>query len=157
RRFTAIGRADCVIPLIIDGEPGTVRECFPPALRFQLGPDRPLVDRRGEPAVADARIDRDGKTGAVQKVGASLVGLDLDEIARRTRVLRKRRSRVRCSGIIAALAAFTLACDVGVIWTRNQLSSSEARLDRTLEQGVNLAGGLATVSRRLGLPLALSV
>ena len=40
RRFKALGRGDRVIPVIVDGEPGDPeRECFPPALRFKLGPD----------------------------------------------------------------------------------------------------------------------
>ena len=133
RRFMAVGRADRVIPVIIDGEPGTARECFPPALRLQLVPERPLMDRRGEPAIADARLDRDGRKGAINRVVASMLCLGLDEVERRTRDLRKRRTRVRCSGIIAGLAALTLACDVGLTWTRNELSTNETRLDRTLE------------------------
>src|SRR6202050_4141730 len=35
RRFKALGRAACVIPVIVDGEPGDPsRECFPAAVGF---------------------------------------------------------------------------------------------------------------------------
>jgi hypothetical protein len=55
RRFKALGRAERVIPVIIEGEPGDAeRDCFPPALRFKLGPDGQLTkrgtDRRRCPA-----------------------------------------------------------------------------------------------------------
>src|SRR6202035_3642069 len=39
RRFKALGRAARVIPVIVDGEPGDPKcECFPPAIRFKVGP-----------------------------------------------------------------------------------------------------------------------
>jgi hypothetical protein len=50
RRFKALGRAQFVIPVIVDGEPGDPqRECFPPALRFKLGADGGLTGEREEP------------------------------------------------------------------------------------------------------------
>src|SRR3954454_23926646 len=62
RRFKAMGRSDRVIPVIVDGEPGDpARECFPPALRFKLGPDGAFTDEREEPIAADARPQGDGK------------------------------------------------------------------------------------------------
>ena len=40
RRFKALVRVDTVLPIIVDGEPGDPeRECFPPALRYKVGPD----------------------------------------------------------------------------------------------------------------------
>src|ERR1700730_2062764 len=47
RRFRAMGRAERVIPVIVDGEPGDpARECFPPALRFKVGPDGQITAER---------------------------------------------------------------------------------------------------------------
>jgi tetratricopeptide (TPR) repeat protein len=58
RRFKALGRADRVIPLIVDGEPGDpTRECFPPALRFKLGPDGRLTEEREEPIEVQGSLD----------------------------------------------------------------------------------------------------
>jgi hypothetical protein len=88
RSFKAMGRADRVIPVIVDGEPGEpARECFPPALRVELGPDGQLADECEEPLAADARPQGDGKEMAKLKVVAGLLCLGLDEIARSGRRL----------------------------------------------------------------------
>jgi tetratricopeptide (TPR) repeat protein len=157
RRFVAMGRADRVISVVIDGEPGTARECFPPALRPQSGLDRPLIDRRGEPAMADAWLARDGRKRTECKVAAALLCLGLDEVERRTGVIRRRRTRVRCSGIIAAVVALSLACDLGLVWTRSVLSRNEARLDLVVDRAAMLADGMVKVSRKFGILRALSV
>src|SRR5262245_12337014 len=84
RRFKVLGRAERIIPVIVDGEPGDpARECFPPALCFKVGADEQPTDEREEPIAADARPQSDGKEIAKQKVVAGLLGLGLDEIVRR--------------------------------------------------------------------------
>ena len=70
----------------------SARECFPEALRFKLGPDGVLTDEREEPIAADAREQGDGKDLAKRKVVAALLGVRLDEIARRAERARKRRN-----------------------------------------------------------------
>jgi hypothetical protein len=96
RRFKAMGRPDGIISVIVDGEPGDVAsECFPPALRFKLGPDGQLTDEREEPIAADARPQGDGREIAKQKLVAGLLGLGLDEIVQRTLRARKKRNRFR--------------------------------------------------------------
>ena len=83
RRFKMLGRAQRVIPVIVEGQPGDpARECFPPALRFKVGANGQITDEREEPIAADARAEGDGKEIAKQKVVAGLVGLGLDEIVR---------------------------------------------------------------------------
>jgi TIR domain len=85
RHFKKTGGASHVIPIIVDGEPGdATRECFPPALRFKLGPDGGLSTEREEPLAADARPEGDGKEFAKQKVIAGLLGLGLDEVTKAT-------------------------------------------------------------------------
>src|SRR5262245_15647870 len=87
RRFKALGRGDRIIPVVVDGEPNDVaRECFPPALRFKLGPDGTLTGEREEPVAADARPQHDGKAVARLKVVAGLLGLGLDEDRKSTRL-----------------------------------------------------------------------
>ena len=45
RRFKALGRGDCIIPVIVDGEPNdSERECFPPAYVFRVGADGALTE-----------------------------------------------------------------------------------------------------------------
>src|SRR5262249_7046244 len=81
RSFKAMCRAECVIPVIVDGEPGDPeRGCFPSALRFKLGSHGTLTNEREEPIASDARPQGGGKEIAKQKVVAGLLGLGLDEI-----------------------------------------------------------------------------
>ncbi len=60
--FKRLGREDRIFCLIVGGEPNASdipdrinEECFPPALRFRLGPDGELSPLRTEPIAADAR------------------------------------------------------------------------------------------------------
>jgi hypothetical protein len=86
-----LGRAEHVIPVIVDGEPGNpARDCFAPALHFRLGPDGALTNEREEPIAADARAQGDGEEVARLKVVAGLLGIGLDEIVRRAERARRR-------------------------------------------------------------------
>jgi tetratricopeptide (TPR) repeat protein len=133
RRFKALGRADRVIPLIVDGEPGDPeRECFPPALRFKLGPDGALTEEREEPIAADARPQGDGKEIAKQKLVAGLLGLGFDEIVRRAERARRRRNRVRAAfaGVILLL---TVTATGGVAYGLQQGMTKETLLSAMLK------------------------
>jgi hypothetical protein len=45
RLFKMLGRAERVIPVIVEGDPDDpVRVCFPPALRFKVGADGQITD-----------------------------------------------------------------------------------------------------------------
>src|SRR5262245_3442497 len=116
RRFKVLGRADRIIPIIVEGEPGhPASECFPPALRHRLRPDGELSDEREEPIAADARPQGDGKYIARLKVVAGLLGIGLDEIVRRAE--RRRRQRLRnwigaLSLLVVTLASLTLWAEV---------------------------------------------
>ena len=71
-----LGRADRLIPVIVDGEPGNPnRECFPSTLKFKLSADGSLTETEEEPIAADARPHGDGKEIAKQKVVAGLLGV----------------------------------------------------------------------------------
>jgi hypothetical protein len=57
-----LGRAERVIPVIVDGEPGDPeREYFPPALRCKVTADGQITDEREEPIAADAHEQGDGR------------------------------------------------------------------------------------------------
>jgi len=157
RRFKALGCADRVIAVVIDGEPGDpARECVPPALRVKRGWDRELTDLRGETIVADARPQGDGKDLAAQKLVARLLGLGLDEIGRRAVAARERHACVR-NGVIAASLALIVACGGGLAFARHELSRNEALLDRTLSRATALTSKAVAMSTRLGVPRSLSV
>ena len=96
--FKRLGRADRIYPLIIAGEPNAsdipgreAEECFPPALRFHLGPDGNLSEARTEPVAADARPGKDGRNNAKLKLIAGVLGVGLDVLRRREQQRRNRR------------------------------------------------------------------
>jgi tetratricopeptide (TPR) repeat protein len=157
RRFKVLGRADRVIPVIVGGGPDDpARECFPPALRFKVGPDGALTNEREEPIAADARPEGDGKEIAKQKVVAGLLGVGLDEITRRARRAQKRHALIR-NGVVAALLALTVTSAGGFAWARYELSRNEALLDRTLQTATTLTGKAVAMSERFGVPRTMTL
>lgn len=96
--FKRLGREDQIFPLIVSGEPNAselpgreAEECFPPALRFHVGPDGELSDARTEPVAADARPGKDGKHRVRLKLVAAVLGVGFDVLRRRERQRRNRR------------------------------------------------------------------
>ena len=82
RTFKAMGRADRIFCLIVDGEPFASMiekseevECLPPALRFHAEPDGTLTDRRSDPLAADAREGKDGRSSALLKLIAGILNV----------------------------------------------------------------------------------
>lgn len=104
-RFRALGRAERILCLIVDGEPHADRmpdkgllECFPPCLRGHDGV---------EPIAADVRPGKDGKPLARLKLIAGLLGVGLDELRRRER-RRQQLARLGWTAAGAALLALVL-------------------------------------------------
>ena len=90
--FKRLGGEDRILALIVAGEPNAAdEECFPPSLRFQLGPDGELSDRAAHPIAADLRPDGDGKRMATLKLVAGLTGVALDQLVQREAQRRYRR------------------------------------------------------------------
>jgi eukaryotic-like serine/threonine-protein kinase len=92
-RFKRSGRSNRIYCLIVAGEPnaGDQRECFAPALRFELDADGELGTRAAEPVAADVRPGTDGKSLARLKLLSGLLGVDLDTLRRREAARRQRR------------------------------------------------------------------
>ena len=111
--FKRLGREDRIFCLIVGGEPNATdipgraeEECFPPALRFRLGPDGELSTARTEPIAADARPGKDGKYNASLKLISGLLGVGFDSLKRREQQRRNRR-----------LFAFSCAAMAGMVLT----------------------------------------
>ncbi len=111
--FKRLGREDRIFCLIVGGEPNAsdmpgreAEECFPPALRFRLGPDGELGTARTEPIAADARPGKDRKNNAKLKVISGLLGVGFDVLKRREQQRRNRR-----------LFAFSCAAMAGMVLT----------------------------------------
>ena len=108
--FKRLGREDRIFCLIVDGEPNASdnpaqadEECFPPALRYRLGPDGELSSVRTEPIAADARPGKDGRNHAKLKLIAGLLGVGFDALRQREQQRRQRRLFAIASGAIAGM------------------------------------------------------
>jgi hypothetical protein len=114
KSYKALGREDRVLCLVIGGEPSasdkgdTATECFPPAVRFRVRADGELSEERTEPIAADARPMADGRTNALLKLLAGMLGVGYDELKRREqrRALR-RRAQFAAAGILS-IATFLI-------------------------------------------------
>jgi hypothetical protein len=109
RTFKAMGRADRVLTIIIDGDPNAsdrpgreTQACFCPALRFQVDADGVPTTVRAEPLAADARTSGDGFDDALLKLIAGLLGVGFDQLKRRELIRRRRR---RLAGAVFGFAA----------------------------------------------------
>lgn len=107
-----------IFAVIVGGEPGASQvpgredeECFPPAVRFNVGEDGKLTDVPAEPIAADLRPGGDGKRLAKLKLIAGLLGVGLDEIVRRE---AQRRQRRFAYVVAASLAGMTVTSGLAI-------------------------------------------
>ena len=101
--YKRLGRENRVFCLIVDGEPGTDQECFPPAVRFQMGADGVLSDESAEPIAADARPHADGKFNAKLKLIAGMLGVGFDDLKQRELIRQKKRKAIITTASIAGV------------------------------------------------------
>ncbi|MFZ5616517.1 MAG: TIR domain-containing protein [Pseudomonadota bacterium] len=144
-----------VFALIVAGEPGAsaiagreAEECFPPALRFQLGENGELTDAPAEPLAADARENGDGKRYALLKVAAGMLGVGLDDLIRRDAQRRARLATVWTvsSGCVAAamtaLALYAVAKNNEATLMRGKAEGVIQFMLIDLKKGLNEVGRL---------------
>jgi hypothetical protein len=95
-----------VVPVIVDGSPNARdKECFPPALKFELAAEGHVTDRPAPTAIAaDVRPEGmgDGPELALAKVVAALIGVPPDEVFRRAEREQRRQARIRNAVAAAA-------------------------------------------------------
>lgn len=141
-----------MIPLIVDGKPGDPDlECFPPSLEFKLDRDGQITDEPVELLAADAREQGDGKSLAMAKVIAGLLGVSSDDIFRRAERERRRMGRLR-NGIVAALALLAVAATGSAAYAWRQLQTNEAFLTATLTRATALVNTAVTEADKYGMP-----
>lgn len=164
RQFKALGRADRIYAIIIDGEPGDPeRDCFPPALRHVVDAEGKITSFTEEPIAADAREHCDGEELARLKVIAGLMGVDLDRLRRREAEDHKRQKRMWMGIAGAGALLAVLAIAGGVVAKRETeqkkaaLAKNEELLDATLKRTSSLVGDAIGSVRRSGLPAELGL
>jgi tetratricopeptide (TPR) repeat protein len=123
-----------IYALIVGGEPNTgdARECFPPALRFELEPDGTLGTRPTEPIAADVRPGKDGKPLALMKMLSGLLGVPLDTLRQREAQRRHRR--------MAALTGLALAVMLVTSFLAVQAVIARHAAERRQKQAEQLVG-----------------
>jgi WD40 repeat protein len=141
--FKSNGRGSRVLTLIVDGEPNAAdakRECFPPAVRYQVDESGVVTEEAAEPLAADARDEGDGKSNALLKLIAGILDVDYDALRRRDHERRIRRLWIG-GGIVALFAATFLGIAIYANQQRNH-ANDEARAARAA-----LSAQTATQSR----------
>jgi tetratricopeptide (TPR) repeat protein len=146
--YKRLGRESRIFCLIVDGEPGTDAECFPPAVQFRLGADGTLSGQPAEPIAADARSQGDGKRNALLKLIAGLLGVGFDELKQRE---LQRRHRRMIALVTASIVGMTITSGLAAAaWlARNQAERERARAEteaETARQTTDFLVGLFAVS-----------
>jgi hypothetical protein len=100
-----------IIPVIVAGKPGEAElECFPTALKYKLDDKGQATSEPVELLAADAREEGDGKSLALAKVVADLLGVSSDDVFRRAMRERRRRQQRWIAGLsVVALVLAGLA------------------------------------------------
>ena len=157
RLFKAMGRGDNIIPVIVDGEPGDPeRECFPPALRFELNADGSISDRPLEVLAADVREQGDGFALALAKSASRLMGLSTDEVYKRAERARRRSARIRNS-VMGALLLLTVAAMGSAAYAYHLLTTNEEVLIATLKTASEMVDTVVEQSKRSGIPKSFTL
>jgi tetratricopeptide (TPR) repeat protein len=150
-----------IFAVIIAGEPcasdTTERreeECFPPALRFHVGPDGVVTSEPAEPIATDLRPAGDGRRHGKLKLVAGLLGLRLDDLVQRESHRRHRRLVYVSAASMAGMAVTSaLAIVANEARQESQLQRTEAERQRSEADGLvefmltDLRGKLEPVGR----------
>jgi tetratricopeptide (TPR) repeat protein len=112
--FKRLGRSDRIYCLIVDGEPNASddpenadQECFPPALRYELGDDLKLGNTRTEPIAADARPGKDSRLSVKLKLISGMLGVGYDALRQRDAQRRHRRMMLLTAAAVTGMAITT--------------------------------------------------
>jgi tetratricopeptide (TPR) repeat protein len=151
--FKRLGRANRILPLIVDGEPhagAPGRECFPPALLFQVDAAGRLTDEPAEPVAADLRPDADGKENAKLKLIAGVLGVAFNDLRQRELIAARRRARV-WQGVGAAMGLLAVLATAGGWMAWRYAQHAEGLLAEAIRISADQVGGAVNVADRQGV------
>ncbi|NVJ99230.1 MAG: toll/interleukin-1 receptor domain-containing protein [Alphaproteobacteria bacterium] len=120
-----------VLCMILDGIPfsnDSENECFPEALLHSFGADGRRAGLAAEGLAADVRPEGDGKTRALHKIVAGLIGVGLNDVVRREEQQRKRNVAAFLAASFAAMAV------MGVLTYEATTAREEAKVARELAE-----------------------
>ena len=139
RTYIALGRADRIYCVIVDGEPHSgdpESECFPPALLSK------------EPLAVDLRGGRGARETARLKLIAGVLGLRYDELRQREAARRNRRLAIAASLSLAGLIVMTGLAVTAFLSRNEAVRQRDLARQRTLtaERTVDFVRGLFLVT-----------
>jgi tetratricopeptide (TPR) repeat protein len=109
--YKRLGRSNRIFCLIVDGEPWASnkpgqedQECFPHALRHEMGEGGELSNLQAEPIAADARLEGDGKANARLKLISGMLGVGFDALKQREASRRHQRMLVFTTASFVGMA-----------------------------------------------------
>ena len=121
RYFKSLGRADRIIPFIVDGEPESGRaetECYPEELRNDA--DHHFMG---------ANVREIGRNKTLLKVISICLGIRFDRLADRDRQRRHRNALLAGSALFLVAATF-----IGLLWRNMNIAQENARVSKEREQ-----------------------
>ena len=135
-----------MLAVIVAGEPFASalpgreeEECFPAALRFRLGADGKVGAEPAEPIAADLRAGGDGRRLARLKLVAGMLGVGLDELARRDAQRRQRQlMALTAASLVGVLVMGALAASALI--ARDEARRQRALADDRRAQAEGLVG-----------------
>jgi len=131
--FKRTGRENKIFAVIIDGEPNVssteaaVKECFPPALRYQLGKDGQITDLSTEPLGLDIR--KESLLRLKVRLAASLLNIPFDTLWQRERRRKQKQTAIAFGAIASILIGFGL---LGRFWWLEREKVIEKEFERVL-------------------------
>ena len=116
RQFKIIHGADKVLALIVDGVPNaspedSAKECFAPALKFEVTANGKVSNIPSEAIAADLRKEADGKRLAKLKLVSGLTALRLDDLVQRE-AARRIRNMIQVSVVSILAAVFAVVMSI---------------------------------------------
>ena len=148
--FKRLGRSERVLCLIVEGEPsvaGASNDCYPQALRQRFDRGGNLIAGNAEPMAADLRKSGDGRSLALLKIVAGVIGVGLDDL--RQRELQRKQQRMAAITISSLLmAGVMLVMAVNAIVARNEADQRRQQAEDLLSFMVgDLRSNLTPIGR----------
>lgn len=148
--FKKIGRSEQVLCLIVEGEPsvaGASNDCYPQALRQRYDRSGNLIAGNTEPVAADLRKSGDGRSLALLKIIAGMIGVGLDDL--RQRELQRKQQRMAAITISSLLVAgVMMVMAINAVLARNEADQRRQQAEDLLSFLVgDLRSNLSPIGR----------
>lgn len=148
--FKKLGRSERVLCLIAEGEPsaaGGSDDCYPPALRQRYDQDGKLLSENAEPIAADLRKSGDGRSLALLKVIAGMIGVGLDDLRQRE-LQRKQQRMVALTASSVLVASVMVVMAINAVMARNEADQRRQQAEDLLSFMVgDLRSNLTPIGR----------